>query len=107
MFTLVSQPSNRAAPAILHSHSLTGKPSHQSSPAPCIGSTRREFKTKPWLLFPGWSGSLVRAQDALRQGGPSDSSLLFPAKESIPGVLNFGFRITARHPTTSVSTGSP
>lgn len=32
-----------------------GKHSHQSSPAPCIGSGRREFKTRQWLLFPGWS----------------------------------------------------
>lgn len=105
MFTLVSQPWNRPVPAILQSHNLTGKPSHQSSPAPCIGSGSREFKTQPWLLFPGWSESLVKAQDALRKGGPSDSSLLFPAREPIPKVLNFGFHITSRHPTTSVSTG--
>lgn len=60
------------------------KGSHQSPPAPCIRSTRREFKTQPWLLFPGWSESLVEAQDALRRGGPSDRSLFVPRQRLDP-----------------------
>lgn len=52
MFTLISQPFNSPVPAILQSHNLTGKCSHQSSSAPCIECGRMEFKTQLWLLYP-------------------------------------------------------
>lgn len=58
VFTLVSQTPRTAVPAILQPHNLTGKRSHQSSPAPCSRSGWREFKIlkgSSYFLLSGFS----------------------------------------------------
>ena len=46
---------------------------------------RKKCNTQPRVLFPGFFERLVKkAQDAVGQGGPSDSTPSFAAKESIP-----------------------
>lgn len=101
MFAIVSQPWNGPV-----SQPCRKKHSHQSS-APCVGSGREGIQNPAVALICWFNESLVKSQDALGQGGPSDSSPLFPAKESTSTVLHFGFNIAAWRPTTSVSTGPP
>lgn len=90
MFTLVSQPWNGPAP--IFSSLVTSQENtlinHLRHLASGLGG--REFKTQPWLLFPGWSKPRMHRDGVV----PSWQLAIVPRQR----VWNIAFHIRAWHP---------